>query len=1019
MKPVKLEMQAFGPYSDREVVDFAELGSNRVFLIHGDTGAGKTTILDAVVFALYGDTSGGERQPDQMRCDHAAADLRTEVVFDFRLGERSFRIRRRPGQQVLGARGGSMVSKQAEVAFWERTGCAESDEGKPLATKIRQAEAEIRSLLGFSCEQFRQVVVLPQGRFRELLSAGSDKREEILRQLFRTERYKELETALEERARLVSRQMEKLRSQREAQLETVGANDDAELIALIEIAGAELRSAADVAENVERAARQAADALAAAEAAEESRRAVAEAQAELDELEKQGEKIANMRRRLEMATRAEAVRSPAERLSLAQSRLAEARAAVEAAEQQLQEARSTEQAAVEALAAENGRLAERQALVEKKHRLEGLVSAMEAWRSAKLDCDRAAQGVALARAAYDEAKDAEKEARGTLAAAEVHLAQGKEAAVQLEVARSRLEEAKRNEARCRLLHDAQAKVAAAELDHTRLGSLEVLALRGYQKAEAELAEMEERWRSGRAVALAVTLQPGEPCPVCGSLDHPTPAVPTAGDVSDQDLGEGRSAAGKTRQAYEEARAESTAAREQLAAARAREESLKQEVGLEGLSPVDAANEVAQWEGDLAELASGADVGALEERVRGARAAAAAAAEAAEAAAADLMSEEKVLAGFEARLSERVAAIPQDLLAEGALEAALTECCLRLEEMESAFLAVQERASATKETRIALEAAVVGARETVGKAIEDEHACGESCVAALAEQGFSDLEGWRDCLMPEERRVGLQDELGVHRDALHQARGRLQQAKQALEGRPEGGDMGKLQAVSERARLEHTTAVSRHADARSSVARLERVRERLAEIDQEAENVRHDYASVGVLAEVAGGQNPGRVSFQRWVLGVYLDEVLTVAGRRLYAMSKGRYHLERQRETASRRRPSGLDLAVFDEFSGTSRPAVTLSGGESFLAALALALGLAETVQEHSAGTPLETIFVDEGFGALDADALELAMDALMELQLSGRLVGVISHVPELKQVIPARLEVRGGPSGSSTRFFVP
>ena len=214
-------------------------------------------------------------------------------------------------------------------------------------------------------------------------------------------------------------------------------------------------------------------------------------------------------------------------------------------------------------------------------------------------------------------------------------------------------------------------------------------------------------------------------------------------------------------------------------------------------------------------------------------------------------------------------------------------------------------------------------------------------------------------------------------------------------------------------------MGRHADAKNVVGALTGVKERLAEIDGKSEDVRRNYETVGVLAEVANGQNPGRVSFQRWVLGVYLDEVLVTASRRLYAMSKGRYQLERQREVAHRGRASGLDLAVFDEFSGTSRPAVTLSGGESFLAALALALGLAETIQEYAAGTPLETIFVDEGFGALDADALELAVDALMDLQSSGRLVGVISHVGELKQVIPARLEVRGGSTGSSTRFVVP
>jgi exonuclease SbcC len=176
----------------------------------------------------------------------------------------------------------------------------------------------------------------------------------------------------------------------------------------------------------------------------------------------------------------------------------------------------------------------------------------------------------------------------------------------------------------------------------------------------------------------------------------------------------------------------------------------------------------------------------------------------------------------------------------------------------------------------------------------------------------------------------------------------------------------------------------------------------------------------VLSDVANGNAQGaKVSFQRWVLGTYLDDVLRAASRRLLSMSKGRYRLERQRETADRKRPTGLDLAVFDAWSNRSRPAITLSGGESFLAALSLALGLAETVQERSGGTRLETVFVDEGFGALDPDALDLALDALMQLGDGGRVVGVISHVPEVRQVIDARLEVRGGSAGSSTRFVVP
>ncbi|NLD43186.1 MAG: hypothetical protein GX657_06810 [Chloroflexi bacterium] len=248
---------------------------------------------------------------------------------------------------------------------------------------------------------------------------------------------------------------------------------------------------------------------------------------------------------------------------------------------------------------------------------------------------------------------------------------------------------------------------------------------------------------------------------------------------------------------------------------------------------------------------------------------------------------------------------------------------------------------------------------------------------------------------------------------------MQQAQQIAAAQPAAPEPDTAAAALDEATAAREAALTAHADAKGHLNRLSKVRTDLEALETQSEEIRATYQTVGMLAEAAGGQNESRVSFQRWVLGVYLDEVLATAGRKLYSMSKGRYRFERQREAQSRRRPAGLDIAVFDEFSGTARPAVTLSGGESFLAALALALGLAETVQEHAAGTPLETIFVDEGFGALDPEALELAVDTLMQLQLSGRLVGVISHVAELRQVIPSRLEVRGGSTGSSTRFMVP
>ncbi len=368
MRPLTLTMQAFGPYREQETVDFTELGPNRVFLIHGDTGAGKTTILDAMVFALYDDTSGGERRAAQMRCESAADTLPTEVTFDFALGAKRFRVRRRPAQELTGARGAT-VAKPAEAAVWDRTGCGSEREGKLLTTKITEANTLLKEQLGFSCEQFRQVVVLPQGRFRELLSAGSDKREDILRQLFKTSRFRQLEDALAERARTVRRQMDELRVQRDAQLGLVDAVDDAGLAALAQVAASELAVTSACVCEAAAASLAADEALAGAETADEARRAVLVARTELEALDARGAEVDGMRLTLDTAVRADRVQPVADRLDDARERSAAAALTRREIEGALTDAQAAETAAGESLAAENQRALEREEAADAVRRL--------------------------------------------------------------------------------------------------------------------------------------------------------------------------------------------------------------------------------------------------------------------------------------------------------------------------------------------------------------------------------------------------------------------------------------------------------------------------------------------------------------------------------------------------------------------------------------------------------------------------------------------------------------------------
>jgi DNA repair protein SbcC/Rad50 len=1019
MRPLKLTMQAFGPYREQETVDFTELGSNRVFLIHGDTGAGKTTILDAMVFALYGDTSGGERQASQMRCESAPEALATEVTFDFLLGPKRYRVRRRPAQELTGARGAT-VAKQAEAAIWDRSGCAEDQEGRLLTTKITETNTVIKDSLGFSCDQFRQVVVLPQGRFRELLSAGSDKREEILRQLFKTTRFRQLEDALTERARAVRRRMDELKAQRDAQLGLVDAADDAELAAFADAAVEELERATARAAEAAAASLAADGSLTAAEAADEARSALTAARTELDRLEAGLEQIRSLNARTESAARADKVQPACDLAVDARRQLAAATDARIVAEEDLAAAREVERVATAVLAVEDGRTTEREAAADALRRLEGLRAVIEAWSDAAVEFEGAQARTASSREAVRTAEEAQSRADQSLAALQERLTVAEAAAAQVEGSRVRLDTARQHEDRCRRLLSARDAVEAAEERHVRCAANETDVLEALKRSESGLADLEARWNTGRAAALAAGLVPGQPCPVCGATDHPAPARADEADISDDDLAAAKEDAETARRALSQAHEATARAELDLTTARVTERAIRQEPGAQpDLSLADAESAVAVCRQELAQLSMQADSGELAGELAAAAQAAATVRAAAKTAVDSLVADERALAVAETRLIERAAAVPEDLRAAGALERAVGRAIEVKKALDDAFVSAQQRFAEAKEKRIGLESAAVAAVEAEARTADRERACAADFVTALGKHAFTGEDQWRRALLPEQERLRLEAEIEAYHGAVHQATGRLHQAELAVANQGEPGDIAALRAAAEAARAANNSAVSRQADARNDVERLAKVTQSLAEIDSRSIAVRSDYDTVGVLAEVATGNNPSRVSFQRWVLGVYLDEVLAGASRKLFAMSKGRYQLLRQREVAGRGRASGLDLAVFDEFSGTSRPAVTLSGGESFLAALALALGLADTVQEHAAGIPLETIFVDEGFGALDSDALELAIDALMELQQGGRLVGVISHVPELRQVIPARLEVRGGSTGSSTRFVVP
>lgn len=883
MRPLRLKISAFGPYAGVETVDFRELGDKRFFVITGPTGAGKTSVLDAMTFALYGDTTGDERSGKDMRSLFASADSMTDVTFDFSVGRDSYRVWRRPEQERPKLRGEGTTTEKPDAGLWLRNGAVDdADEGEAIASGLRDVDAKVRELLGFDCDQFRQVVVLPQGRFREVLSADVKTREEILRQLFKTDRFAKITEHFKAVRNQSRRSIDGLSERRRGVLESVGVESREQLDEQLQVAVI----AADEA-------KQAAGTLAAAaEAARAALELGRDAQAALDEAR-------------DAAVAHQALRARAEDVEQKRTALVAARKALGV--QSAYDARERAARSLEQVSDAHKRAVEELPALEHAH--VGSCEALESAREAK-------------------AEDAE-----------------------LERLQRAVEDARRVADDVGRLAGLRSDVEAADKALGKARDAETAAITAAADAASKAAAVDAAWRAAQASVLAATLEDGAACPVCGSTEHPAPAAGDAATVSDDDLDVARSRSQRLEAAVAAAAARVAAAEQVL-------ESATRRIG-----------EETERLGEMAGV--------------------------------ELRVAQEQLTGVSEQLAERQKSARKAVEDLAACEEARTRA-------QNAFTAATARVETLAE-------------QLAGCALELETSS-KALAAGLAAAEFDDE---RDFLAVRRTAAEIDALEGVVRtwdENVVSARERLERATAAAQVVGERPDLDRLAASEREARTAADAAsralgdtervVSGHRDAIKTIERFE----------EEAAGLFERHALVARLADVAEGSNELKLSFQRYVLGAYLDEVLEHANYRLQSMTGGRYRLERSTAVGHRGRPSGLALAVFDELAGEMRPAGTLSGGEGFLASLALALGLAEAVQAHSGGVKLETIFVDEGFGTLDPEALEMAIATLLHLagvaSEQGRLVGIISHVPELKERIDARLEITPGERGSSARFVV-
>lgn len=993
MRLHRLALSAFGPYPERIEVDFDALGAGGLFLLHGDTGAGKTTLLDAVAFALYGTVPGARGEAKRLRCDGAHPRTRTEVELELTVGGRRLCIVRNPDYQRPKARGeGSTTERAKAVLSWL--------DGAELPGVVghREVGNVVLDLLGMSADQFFQVVLLPQGEFARFLRADTAEREQLLERLFDTERFADIEEAFAALRRDSGQQVRSLAGQVELRLarlaeacgrEVDPATSDADLAELHSTL-VEVATAATAGSAAARAERALADtALTAAEQLAQRVATVAALVAEQQTLVDGEAQLAEQCRRLTAARQAAPVMRA---LALADGAATDLQAAG-LAERRIRllaervAARSGEDAAgrdpADLLQAveQFGRPADPEELRrlagenrERAGSLAGLIDDADQQQ----DDERTLLGITIELAELTDLITATSTELGGSPRRLDRLADEHAAAA---AAADRIPHIVAELTTARAIAAAAAAVPAlSETAHTAFARC-AEAVDRHQQAKDERLRLTELRFAGMAAELADGLPQGSACPVCGSADHPSPAMARNDQVSSDAVTSAGRAENIAAAARQEAEAAKATAAEQLAVALA---------SSQGLQPA-AADEQLRTVTDR--LAADHDARRSAEKLK--------------AAIAKARARQELLTAASSRTLTRQATL---ITEQQVLQQRLRARTDRLRLAAGPFRSVPERRAQLLE--------LAAARESWSIALDALHAAtvvvtrtGQALKLAVEQASFADLE-----TATAAATVGVDALAATIRTAEDR---RLTVATRLADPDLTGVDptlQVELASVRDRARVASRTAdvavaaaetAGRIATATGAAVRgLAAARSRLAPVAAAD-------AEISALAEVVAGrgQNYRSMSLRTYVLAARLRQVAVVAGKRLERMSGGRYSFVHSTARESRGRSGGLGLDILDAHTGMVRPAKTLSGGESFLASLSLALGLADVVAGESGGRVLDTIFVDEGFGTLDADTLDLVMDTLDELRAGGRTVGLVSHVDDLRQRIPTRLHVRRTRSG--------
>ena len=920
MRPVKLTLSAFGPYAGKTVLELDKLGASGLYLITGDTGAGKTTIFDAITYALYGEASGDNREVSMFRSKYAEAGTPTEVELVFSYAGKEYKVTRNPEYDRPKTRGEGFTTQKADAAL-------EYPDGRVL-TKVKEVNEAIEKILGISRSQFSQIAMIAQGDFLKLLLASTEERKAIFRQIFKTDLYRNLQEKLKDEFGELNKQCETAKGSIRQYIDGIVCDEDDVLSIEVKKAKEGALPTGEIISLIE------------------------------EVLRKDGENFAAIKKSLEDADKElEIVNGnlgKIENYEKIESALEKAKASLNV-ENETQKALQTVFDEEEKKIPEREKLAEKKAKIEAEYqRYDSLLNLEEKIQNAETSIFEKDEQLKANRTKYEKDVadfDVLKNEYKSLSDA----GEEKQKLVNnLEKAIDRQKKLQKLSDIFDICHKWQESLAKLQQEY-------IQAAETSEKASKNYEDIHRAFLYEQAGIIAETLQEGEPCPVCGSLEHPCAAKKSETAPTEAELKKAKEAAEKARNADKE---KSGQCKEMKATLDTKTEDLEKQVK-------ELWGDISVKEAEVSLLDEQKLVSTNAEELK----------EAVEA-------EEK-------RIKRRAALAEIIPEMETKLEKAkqeLSECSESLESQKAALkekktqhenekktLCFANKATAEKEVRL-LGSKIDEMKQKYNKAQEElqksnkKIAGYESTVEELSGQLFSDSK------LDREAETKRKEEIEARKT-------KADAASRKLNTRIETNEQA-LQNIRDKA---------------SSLADLEK-----------------RYQWMKALSNTANGNISGKekVMLETYIQMTYFDRIIARANTRFMVMSGGQYELKRRKEAANNRSQSGLDLDVIDHYNGTERSVKTLSGGESFKASLSLALGLSDEIQASAGGVKLDTMFVDEGFGSLDDDSLNQAMRALSGLADGNRLVGIISHVGELKSRIDKQIVVTKERSGGSTAKII-